>query len=314
VTQGFLGLAEARCPFFPMRIAVAGSQGQLGAELCRQLGADGVGFDLPEFDLTDRECVLTTLAGVEPHAIINAAAYTDVDGAECEAATCRAVNAGGVAHLVEACRRLDAVLVQVSTDYVFGADAARRTPYRENDAPRPQGIYAHTKLEGEQRAATWARHFIVRTCGLYGRGGRRSPGNFVDTMLRVAQMRRAVRVVGDQHCTPTWSRHLARAIRFLLTTDRYGVYHVVNSGATTWHAFAEEIFRATGQEVAVEPITTAEYGARAPRPAFSVLDTGKYHGLPGRPAMPAWQDALRAYLAERAAGGTRSSGRVTGDR
>ena len=280
-----------------MNVVVIGSGGQLGSELCRQLGSLAVGLDLPEFDLTDRERVVDRLAEIGPRAVINAAAFTRVDEAEEEVEWCRAVNAHGAAHLVEACRKLDATLVQVSTDYVFGGEPARRVPYRENDEHSPQGVYARTKLEGERHAARWEKHVIVRTCGLYGRPGPRSSGHFVQTMLRLAGQRRVLRVVDDQHCTPSYVPHVARAIRFLLDRHAYGTYHVVNMGETTWYEFAREVFRQAGLEVDLQPIATSEYGARAPRPSYSVLDTGKYHALAGRPAMPPWQEALAEYLA-----------------
>jgi len=282
-----------------MKIAVTGAGGQLGSELCRQLGNEAVGLDLPDFDLTDRDRVLAGLAEIRPRAVINTAAYTQVDKAEEEAGLSRAVNAEGVVHLVEACRQLDASLVQLSTDYVFGGDVERQSPYCETDPPDPQGIYARTKLEGERHAARWQKHLIVRTCGLYGRAGPRSAGNFVDTMLRLAGRQDSLRVVCDQHGTPSYVPHVARAIRFLVDTRAYGTYHVVNAGQTTWYDLAAEIFRLSGLEVRLEPISTAQYGAPAPRPGYSVLDTGKYNALPGRPAMPSWQDALAEYLAEK---------------
>jgi dTDP-4-dehydrorhamnose reductase len=278
---------------------VTGSEGQLGSELCRQLGGECVGLDLPAFDLTDREGVLRTIAELRPRTVINTAAYTQVDRAEDEAERCRAVNAQGVAHLAEACRRQEAVLVQISTDYVFGGPPARREPYRETDEPRPQGVYAQSKLDGERYAAQWDRHFIVRTCGLYGRLGPRSAGNFVETMLRLAAQGKPLRVVSDQWCTPSYVPHVARATRFLLEEAAYGIYHVVNTGATTWYDFAAEILRQSGLEVELEPITTSDYGARAPRPTYSVLDTAKYHALAGAPPMPGWQEALAEYLAGR---------------
>lgn len=278
-------------------IAVIGSGGQLGSELLRQLGAAAVGLDLPHFDLTERLGVLATLQSLRPQAVINTAAYTRVDEAETAPERCWAINADGVAHLAEACRALNCPLVQISTDYVFGGDVRRRTPYREDDAPGPQGVYAQSKLAGERNAAPWERHFIVRTCGLYGPPGPRSAGNFVATMLRLAETAERIRVVADQYCSPSYARHVARAIGFLLlNVEAYGTYHVVNGGATTWHALAVEVFRQAGLEVEVEPITTDQYGALAPRPAYSVLDTTKYHALPGRPPMPTWQEGLREYL------------------
>jgi dTDP-4-dehydrorhamnose reductase len=282
-----------------MTILVTGSQGQLGGELCRQLGPEAVGLDLPEFDLVDRDRVHAALAAIRPRAVINTAAYTLVDKAQEEVERCRAINVEGVAHLVEACRRCDCTLVQIGSDYVFGGDPGRRQPYREADAPSPQGVYARTKLEGEQIAARCQKHLIVRTCGLYGRLGPRSPGNFVETMLRLGAAGKPLRVVDDQHCAPSYVPHVARAIGFLLRVGATGLYHAVNAGATTWCGFAAEIFRQAGLDVPMTAITTAEYGAPAPRPAYSVLDTAKYHAVAGRPAMPPWQDALAEYLAAR---------------
>jgi len=279
-----------------MKIVITGVQGQLGSELGRQLGQRAVGLDLPKFDLTDRDAVLKRLAEIRPQAVINAAAYTQVDKAETEIDRCRAVNADGVAHLVEACREQDSTLVQISTDYVFGSQRGRSTPYRETDPPEPQGVYARTKLEGERHAARCPRHIIVRTCGLYGRPGPHSASNFVQTMLRLGNRRKLLRVVNDQHCTPSYVPQVARAIRFLLQCPAEGIYHVVNSGETTWWAMAVEIFRRAGLAVELEPISTAEYAAAAPRPTYSVLDTAKYHALAGRPAMPSWQQALSEYL------------------
>jgi dTDP-4-dehydrorhamnose reductase len=279
-----------------LRIAVTGAEGQLGSELCRQLGGCAMGLDVPALDLADGKSVRAALADLRPDALINTAAYTKVDKAEKEIDLCWAINARGVGRLAEVCRELDCPLVQISTDYVFGGDAARRTPYRESDQPGPQGVYARSKLEGERLAAGWAKHFIVRTCGLYGPAAPRSGGNFVATMLRLGRQRGRLRVVADQYCTPTYVPHLARAICFLLDSGAFGLYHVVNAGATTWHDFAAEIFRQAGLAVSLEPIGTAEYGAPAPRPAYSVLDTSKYHSLPGAPPMPAWQEALAEYL------------------
>lgn len=279
-----------------MKVAITGAQGQLGSELLRQLGPEAVGLDLPEFDLTDRTRLLDTLQSLRPGAVINTAAYTQVDKAEDDVAVCRAVNATGVAHLAEACRRLDCPLVQISTDYVFGRDLTRSTPYRETDAPGPLGVYGQTKLEGEQHAAAWPKHYIVRTCGLYGQLGPRTPGNFVTTMLRLGRERDHLRIVNDQHCTPSYVPHVARAIRFLLGTGQYGLYHLVNTGQTTWYALAAELFRLAGLPVHLEPITTAQYGARAPRPTYSVLDIAKYHTLPGCPIMPPWKDALVEFV------------------
>ncbi|HUY89602.1 MAG TPA: dTDP-4-dehydrorhamnose reductase [Pirellulales bacterium] len=282
-----------------MRIAITGAGGQLGGELCRLLGDAAVALDVPEFDLTDPATVRQRLLEVRPMAVINTAAYTLVDRAEQDRERCWKINSEGVGYLAEACRELDCPLVQISTDYVFGRDRTRNTPYREDDEPGPEGVYAESKLGGERQAAGWRKHVIVRTCGLYGRPGPKTAGgNFVETMLRLGKERGQLRVVDDQHCTPSYVPHVARAAIFLAQASVYGVFHVVNSGATTWHDFAQEIFRQAGLNVTLERISTAEYGAAAPRPGYSLLDTSKYHAL-GGPPMPAWQDALAEYLAGR---------------
>jgi dTDP-4-dehydrorhamnose reductase len=285
-----------------MKILVTGAAGQLGAELCRLLGPTAVPTDIDNLDLTDARAVLDTLLRLGPDAVINCAAYTAVDQAESEVKRCRAANAAAVEHLARGCGQLDCPLVQISTDYVFSGQPAPGRPYREDDPPSPQGVYAVTKREGEQAAARHPRHLIVRTCGLYARPTHHRARNFVQTVLRLASARPALRVVADQHCTPSYVPHVARAILFLLGIEGpgpapWGTYHVTNGGATNWHEFACEIVRLAGLRVALDAISTAEYGAAAPRPAYSVLDTAAYHHL-GGPGMPGWKEALVEYFAE----------------
>jgi dTDP-4-dehydrorhamnose reductase len=284
-----------------MRIVVTGAYGQLGGELCRQLGDAAIPLDVDTLDLTDGAAVVERLTAIGPEAVVNCAAYTAVDKAEAEPDKCRAVNALAVAHLARACGRLACPLVQISTDYVFGAVTPSPRPWREDDPCQPQDVYARTKLEGEQAAAQHEKHLIVRTCGLYARRSDPRAANFVKTMLRLGASRPELRVVNDQHCTPTFVPHLARAIRFLLdaggTRAPWGIYHVTNTGEATWCEFATEIFRQAQMNVAIRPITTAEYGAPAARPSYSVLDTSAYHRL-GGPPMPDWKAALAEYFAE----------------
>ncbi|MEX0937696.1 MAG: dTDP-4-dehydrorhamnose reductase [Pirellulales bacterium] len=281
------------------RIVVTGAAGQLGAEFCRRLGERAISADRPDADITS-DAFVRLLRETSPAAVINAAAFTDVDGAESQPELCDAINATAVERMVEVCRELDCPLVQLSTDYVFGqGDPVRRTPWRESDTPAPQGVYARSKLAAERHAARWERHYVVRTCGLYAHP---APGqqvrNFVQTMLRLGSERRELSVVADQHCTPSYVPHVAAAILFLIETHAYGTYHVVNSGATSWYEFAQAIFRRAGLEVDVRPITSAQFGAVAPRPAYSVLDTTKYHALDG-PRLPDWQEGLAAYFLQR---------------
>jgi dTDP-4-dehydrorhamnose reductase len=295
-----------------MSIVVTGARGQLGGELCRLLAADAVPLDIDSLDLTDEAAVAERMSALRPGAIINCAAFTQVDRAEAEPRLCRAVNVAAVENLVRACEKLDCPLVQISTDYVFGGDRAPRRPWREDDPPDARGVYAQTKLAGEQAAVKLEKHLIIRTCGLYARPGDGQAVNFVRKMLQLSEQQAEVRVVADQHCTPTYVPHLARAIMFLLAPlylfpapraprptphlkPTWGIYHITNAGETTWHEFAKEIFHLAGKATIVRPISTAEYAAAAPRPAYSVLDISKYHRL-GGPAMPHWKDALREYL------------------
>jgi dTDP-4-dehydrorhamnose reductase len=272
---------------------VTGSKGQLGRELCRQLGDRAIGTDLDTLDVTDNLQVRNVLSRNRPSAVIHCAAYTHVDRAESDERRCTAVNADAVGSLARACRDCDSLLVHISTDYVFGGDGLRRSPYRETDVPAPQSVYARSKLAGEQHAASWSRHLIVRTCGLYSA----APGarNFVNTVVARMQAGKLLRVVDDQHCTPSNVVHVARAILFLLEHPGYGIYHVVNRGATTWYGLAREIKRLTRLDCPLEPISTSEYGSPALRPAYSVLDISKYKAL-GGPPMPTWQEAIAEHL------------------
>jgi len=285
-----------------MKIAVTGAYGQLGSELCRQLGDAAIPLDIDTLDLTDEAATIAQMAALKPSAVINCAAYTQVDKAENDWERCRTINALAVEHLVRACGMLDCPLVQISTDYVFGAVRAVPRSWCESDPPSPQGVYAKTKLEGEQAAAGCVKHLIVRTCGLYARPADAKAANFVRTMLRLGAERAELQIVGDQYCTPTYVPHMARAVLFLVGAANgrpapWGTYHVTNSGETTWSEFAAEIFHLAGMQVAIHSITSAEYGARAARPSYSVLDTTAYHRL-GGPAMPSWKAALAEYFAE----------------
>ena len=252
-----------------MSILITGAAGQLGAELCRLLATEATGVDIDTLDLTDRAAVLETLRRLTPRAVIHCAAYTQVDAAETDAARCRAVNVTAVESLAEACRELDSPLVQLSTDYLFAGCRGIGRPWREEDMPVPKGVYAVTKFAAEQAAATWPKHLIVRTCGLYARPSHAAARNFVKTILRLARTQPKLRVVDDQCCTPTYVPHVARAIVYLLGTKGalpapWGIYNVTNRGETTWCGFAREIVRLAGLDVPVEPITTADFAAPAP--------------------------------------------------
>ncbi len=278
-----------------MRIAVLGATGLLGSEICRQQ-PQAVPLLRPQIDLSQPATISPALEAVKPDAVINCAGFTQVDLAESEPQLCYSINTEAVEHLAGACRRIDCALIQLSTDYVFGGDRERRTPYKETDDPQPLGVYANSKLAAERFAQSVPQHLIVRVCGLFGRSGKGTPRpNFVDTMLRLGRERGHVRVIDDQTQSPSYVPHLARAILFLIQHGAIGTYHVVNGGAVTWYDFAVEIFRQTDLTAQVDPISTDDWGAAAPRPAYSVLDTSKYRALNG-PALPTWKEALSEYL------------------
>jgi dTDP-4-dehydrorhamnose reductase len=286
-------------------VAIVGAAGQLGQDLCRLLGERAVPLTRRDVELTDRASVEAALSAVSASVVINAAAFNLVDDAEVRPAEAFAVNALGARELGLVCGKLGRTLVHFSTDYVFGLDDERRDPYEETDCPGPISVYAQSKLAGEYFVrSTCPRHFVVRTCGLYGHRGSGGKGrNFVETMLRLAGERRRVRVVHDQMCTPTFTEDLAAATMRLVATDEFGIHHWTNGGACSWHEFACEVFRRAGVDVECEPITSDEFGARARRPKYSVLSTRRWMRLGFVEPRP-WPDALQDYLDRRAAAGS----------
>ena len=283
-----------------MRVALIGATGQLGTALQGVLTDDVVPLGHREIEITEPASIDSALSAARPECVINTAAYNLVDRAEDEPDVAYRVNALGPRHVAQWCARHDARLVHVSTDYVFGLED-RSEPYRESDAPGPQSAYAISKLAGEYFVrAECPRHFVVRTCGLYGRASSAGKGNFVETMLRIGRERGAVRVVDDQHCTPTFAVDLASAIARLIGAEAYGLYHASTSGGTTWCRLAREVFRLSELSVDVTPITTAEFAAKARRPGYSVLNCERLTRATGF-QMPRWEDALARYLADRPA-------------
>ncbi len=243
-------------------------------------------------DVTNLDQVNAWLSATRPEIVINCAAYTKVDQAEKEPEACLLANATGVQHLAKVCSDLNITLCQISTDYVFGGDPNRTTPFRESDDVAPQSVYAKSKLLGEGYASQVDKHYIIRTCGLYCS---QPANNFVNTIARLAHERETLRVVNDQWCCPTFVPDLVQALAFLLETRQYGIYHIVNSGQTTWWHLAQEIVEAIGSKAQVVPVSTLEYGSAASRPAYSVLDISKYEQL-GGPAMRTISSALRVAL------------------
>lgn len=283
-----------------MRVAVLGAGGQLGRDLCPRLSGDVVPLTRSDIDLDRPDTFAAFFSARRPDVFLNCAAYNLVDRAEVEPDAAFRVNAWGVRELARACRAANARLVHVSTDYVFGLDSTRTTPFREDDAPGPVSVYGLSKLAGEYLVRSICpRHLVVRTCGLYGVWGTGGKGgNFVETMLRFAGQGKPLRVVSDQRCTPTYTADLADAIAQLIAREAEGLYHVTNGGDMSWYEFAAEIFRQTGTKADLTPITTAERNDPAKRPLYSVLALEKLVAS-GVPRPRPWQDALAAYLHER---------------
>lgn len=282
-----------------MRIALIGARGQLGTALQGCLSEEILPFGHDTLDITDTGSVAEVLQRVEPDLVINAAAYNLVDQAEEEPQQAYAVNALGPRNLALACGERDLPLLHISSDYVFGLDGVRESPYQETAAPGPLGAYGLSKLAGEYYVRSLCRrHFVVRTCGLYGLATATSKENFIDKIYRLGVERGEVSVVNDQWCTPTSVVDLARGLCDLIRTDRYGLYHGTNTGGTTWHGLASEVFRCTGRDVQVKAVASSEFKTRARRPPYSVLNTDKLSGVLGYP-LPEWTAAVATYLRQR---------------
>ena len=297
-------------------ILIIGADGQLGSSFARRLGTQAIAWTRGELDLARFDLLADAFKrGLDalpdaPAAVINCAAYTKVDLAEKEPELCRAINTDAVHVLAQVCNARDLRFVHFSTDYVFSGADGRDTPYRETDEPNPQGVYARTKLDGEAAAAGCARHLVMRTCGLYGQLNKAGQGNFVETILRLARQKPELRVVNDQHCTPSAVEDIVTGTLQLLQPLKAtgftpvehsvpnGLFHIVNSGATTWYELAKEMLRLENIATPVIPITTADFNAPAPRPRYSVLDSKKFQTATGT-ALPDWPIALAQYLSDR---------------
>ena len=287
-----------------MRLLILGSRGQLGTELTARSPAAGwatTAVDIDECDITDPEAVDRWLAESGAEAVINCAAWTQVDAAETRSDAAYRANATGPRVLAARCEAAGALLTHISTDFVF--DGTASAPIDEGTLPHPLSVYGASKLAGEEEVRRGCRrHQVVRTAWLYGRSG----PNFVLTVLRLARERDRLRIVADQHGTPTWTGHLAPAILRLVELGTPGTYHLTNSGETSWHGFAEAVLAECGVDRPVDAITTAEYPTPAHRPAYSVLDNRAWRLL-GEPPLPPWHEGLRAYVAELSASGRLSA-------
>jgi dTDP-4-dehydrorhamnose reductase len=277
-----------------MRILITGAGGMLGhdvQEAARVAGHEPIALARDACDVADPASVLAAVAQARPDAVINCAAWTNVDGAESDAEAALAVNGDGAGHVAAAASAAGAWTVHVSTDYVF--DGAKRTPYLESDPVGPVSVYGHTKLTGERAVATAApdAHTIVRAAWLFGAHGRCFPR----TMLRLSAERDELAVVDDQVGSPTFTGHLAPALVALAARRSPGVLHVSADEQCSWCEFAAAIVRAGGSKCVVRGIPTSEYPTPAPRPAYSVLRSER-----DAPRLPSWRVGLAAFMADHA--------------
>ncbi len=282
-----------------MRVMVTGAGGMTGTEVVRaanERGWDCIALTRADLDITDAAAVESVVAAERPDVVINTAAYTAVDAAENEPAEAMAINCEGAGHVARATSRSGAVIIHISTDYVF--DGALRRPYLPDDAPAPINVYGASKLAGEIAVRSESpRHVIVRTSWLFSHAGR----NFVRTMLRAASGSAELKVVDDQRGRPTSSADLAEALMTVAAEavrdpSLAGTFHFANSGSATWYDFAKAIFELKEMPARVRPIPTTEFRTAARRPAWSVLDTTSFQQL-FKVSPRSWRDALADTLA-----------------
>jgi dTDP-4-dehydrorhamnose reductase len=270
-----------------VKILITGSKGQLGQELAETLpeqAHEAVALSRSELDVADIRAVERAIEAHSPELVINAAAYTNVDGCETETDLAYSVNSLGPRNLAQTCERRGCELLHVSTNYVFDGRGDR--PYEPFDTPTPLSAYGRSKLAGEEYVKHLSsRWYIVRSAGVYGRGR-----NFVRTMLRVARERDVLKVKDDEFISPTYARDLAEGIIKVVEAGRYGLYHLTNAGSCSWYEFTQEIFRLAEVEVELVPIPSSEYPLPAARPANGILSSL------GSPKLRHWRDALADYL------------------
>lgn len=286
-----------------MKIVLIGVDGQLGTDINSYFSSKGlevIGLvGLKEIDITDSKTCGGVIKKIRPDLVINTAAFHNVDLCEDEVMPAFEVNVMGVKNLAEICREMDISLMHFSTDYVF--DGLKDTPYSEKDCPGPISLYGTSKLGGEMVIQYMLeKYYIVRLSGLYGYAGCVGKGNvnFVEVMINIAQENREIRVINDQVLTPTSSMDVSEKLFELIQTNKFGLYHMTNTGGCSWHEFACEIFKLMKTDQKVSSITSDQFGAKAKRPKYSVLDNSKLRQISIKD-LRNWKDALRNYIENR---------------
>ena len=276
-----------------MRCLITGAGGLLGSSFSTLMDHRGMGYKAlakSDLDVTDGYATEHCIHLENPHVVFHCAAFTNVDVAESEKTTSFAVNADGAKNVAKACKAVGARMVYFSTDYIF--DGTKRTPYSPNDEPGPLSAYGESKLAGEHiAAASGVDLLLVRTSWLYGAVGE----NFVRTVIQRAREGRVLRLVDDQTGSPTWAEHVAELTLDLVKHQASGTYHITDSGEASWYDLGREALSISGLHSEIEPISTEDWGAPAPRPRYSVLDSSKAEAFLGRKMTP-WREALKKFL------------------
>jgi len=285
-----------------MKVLLIGANGQLGTDMnrvFRDAGDTVFPFVHAQLDVCSESRVAEVLAETKPDVVLNTAAYHRVEECEKKSDLAFQVNGTGAMNLAIACQRAGAILVHFSTDYVFGG-YAKNSPYEETDRPAPLNVYGASKVLGEYLIPDYTdRYFILRVCGLYGVAGSSGKGgNFVETMLRKGSAGEVLRVVDDQLLTPTYTVDLAEAVRKVVVTGKFGLYHLSSEGECSWYEFARHIFDFAGIQAKLSPVESSEFASPVKRPSYSVLSNAKARAL--GVSLPSWKDALRRYLKQRA--------------
>jgi dTDP-4-dehydrorhamnose reductase len=282
-----------------MRVAIIGAQGQLGCDASQAFTDYGdrvIALGHGDIEVSDIDSVTKTLRDLKPELIVNTAAMHHVERCEQDPKLAFAINALGPRNLGMVAQELGAILMQISTDYVF--DGIKKTPYEEDDVPRPLNTYGNTKLAGEHYVCcTTDRYFLLRTSGLYGKHPCRGKGglNFVDLMLKLGRERGKVRVVASEELTPTSTYELAQQMVTLSRSDSFGLFHATAEGSCTWYDFAREIFAVSKLAAKVEVADPKEFPTKVPRPSYSVLENAALKARSLNCFHP-WQEGLRRYL------------------
>ena len=276
-----------------VKVLVTGANGQLGYDVVKELQKQNIecyGATRQDFDIVDFKATEEFITNYMPDAVIHCAAYTAVDKAEDEKGLCYLVNASATENIAEICKKINAKMLYISTDYVF--DGTKDGFYEVDDEPNPINVYGKTKLLGEQAVQRILdKYFIVRISWVFGEYG----NNFVKTMLRLGKERKEIRVVADQYGSPTYTADLAPLLVEMIQTEKYGIYHATNEGVCTWAEFAEEIFKIADMDVKVNQITTAEYPTRAKRPMNSRLSKNSLK-INSLKQLNNWQNVVKYFI------------------